>query len=384
MSAIKRILVPLDLHRVSEAKMPVAAEQARAFGAVLILLHVSAPAGAAADAVSPTEARARAYLDAIAGRLHGEGITALPHIRFGSPVDAILEEIVAQRVDMVILGSTVRQGLSRLRLGSVAEDIVAKAPCPVLLVRPPRGRVPEAPEVRSFAEDAARAGPVAPRELGIRVVEIARIIGSVGRADQLDGSFRSRTSRREDDQRLARLAPLMQEGDLLPPVDLYKLGYGYYVLDGNHRVAAAKEVGQLDIEAHVTEFIPLGDMDAQRAAAERRTFERVTGLKRIGATAPGRYPQLEQVIRAFAEEHGLTDLSEAARRWENSVYRPIAQTIRKRRLTRAYPGERTADVFVRVAQARDAMRRAESHEVAWDDALRRLQDTALGKNRSGN
>ncbi len=381
MSSIRRILVPLDLHRAGEAKIPVAAQQARAFGAELILLHVAAPASAAADAVSPAEARARAYLDAIAGRLHGEGITARPYIRFGAPADTILEEIAAQEVDLVVLGSTVRQGLSRLRLGSVAEDIVAGASCPVLLVRPPRGRTPEPPEVRSFAEDAARAGPTARRELGIRVVEVARIIGSVGRADTLDGDFRSRASRREDDQRLKRLVALMQEGDLLPPVDLYKLGYGYYVLDGNHRVAAAKELGQLEIEAHVTEFIPLGDTDAQRTAAERRAFERLTGLKRIGATAPEHYPQLEKAIRAFAQEHGLADLAEAASRWEAAVYRPIAQAIRKRRLTRAYPGERTADVFARVATLRDELGRAEGREVAWDDALRRLQEVVAGKGR---
>jgi len=41
----------------------------------------------------------------------------------------------------------------------------------------------------------------------------------------------------------------MEAGKPLPPVVLYKLGYGYYVLDGNHRVAAAKQLGQLEIEA---------------------------------------------------------------------------------------------------------------------------------------
>lgn len=46
---------------------------------------------------------------------------------------------------------------------------------------------------------------------------------------------------------------------ILPPVDLYKIKDKYYVVDGNHRVAAAKEIGQIYIDAYVTEFLPTGD-----------------------------------------------------------------------------------------------------------------------------
>jgi hypothetical protein len=45
-------------------------------------------------------------------------------------------------------------------------------------------------------------------------------------------------------------------GRALPPVELYRLGDGYYVLDGHHRVAAALAVGQLALDARVTEFAP--------------------------------------------------------------------------------------------------------------------------------
>ena len=38
----------------------------------------------------------------------------------------------------------------------------------------------------------------------------------------------------------------------MPPVELYRLGNGYYVVDGHHRIAAALAVGQLAIDAHVT------------------------------------------------------------------------------------------------------------------------------------
>lgn len=373
MESIERILVPLDLHRLSEAKMPVVIAQARAFKAETILLHVQAPERATVDTVSPSEARSRTYLDAIAARLHSEGITARPLVRWGPPAETILQEIDEQRVDLVILGSSVRQGLSRFLLGTVAEAVIAKAACPVLLVRPPDERVPPPPAVRNFAEDAARSGPVAPRDLGIRTVEVARIIGSVGRATELDADFRSRARRRSDNQRFERILKLMQDGAPLPPVALYKLGYGYYVLDGNHRVAAAKQIGQLEIEAVVTEFVPLGDPEAQRVTVERRAFERATGLRRIGATAPDHYPRLEDMIRAYAAEQGIDDLHDAARRWEIEVYRPVARKIRAWRMTQAFPGERTADVFVRVAAYRDEVARDEGRTVGWDEALREVQ-----------
>lgn len=353
MVAIARILVPLDLHQLSEAKLPVATAQARAFGAEIIVLHVCAPERPPDDGVSPAEAYARTYLDAIAARLHAAGVASRPLVRWGPPAETILDEIEVERIDLVILGSTRRRGLSQWLLGSVAAAIVAKAPCPVLLVRPPEGAVPRTPAVRNFAEDAARAGPVAPRELGLRTVEVARIVGSVGRAGELDARFRKQASWRAEDQRFARILALTEQGARLPPVALYKLGYGYYVLDGNHRVAAAKQLGQVEIDALVTEFVSLDDAQAQRVTAERRAFEQVTGLRRIGAVVPGNYGRLEEMIRAYAAEHGLDDLHEAARSWESQVYRPLATQIRRRRMAQRVAGERTADVFVRLASESD-------------------------------
>lgn len=369
---IRRILVPLDLNRLSEAKIPYAEAQARAFGAEIILLHVLPADAVAGDTVSPEEAQARTHLDAITAYLHSQGISARPVVRYGHAAETILSEISAEQIDLVVLGTNIRHGLSRLFVGSVAEEIIAKAPCPILLVRPSLESAEQPHPLRSFADDAARAGPVAPRSLGLRTVEVSRIIGSVGRAHELDRAFRPLTRRRDDEHRYQRILKLMEEGASLPPVVLYKLGYGYYVLDGNHRVAAAKQLGQLEIDALVTEFVPLGDLQAQRVFAERRAFERATGLTRIGAVVPGQYARLEELIRSYAEEHGLDDLREAAQRWEAEVYRPVAREIRALRLTQRFPGERTADVFVRVAALRDEAARANGRAPDWKDAVAAL------------
>ena len=71
------------------------------------------------------------------------------------------------------------------------------------------------------------------------------------------------------------------------PIDVYKLGYGYYVVDGHRRVAAHKELGYDDIAANVTEYLPATDTDAQQLFTARRNFERATGLTSVGAATGG-------------------------------------------------------------------------------------------------
>jgi nucleotide-binding universal stress UspA family protein len=371
---IERILVPLDLNRLGDAKIPIAEAQARAFDAEIILLHVLPRDRSSGEAVSNVEAQARTYLDMIAARLHSAGIRARTLVRAGPPAETILDEIATQHADLVVLGSNVRHGLSRLLLGSVAEQIVARAGCPVLLVRPTIDPSEGLTAVRSFSDDAARVGPVAPRSLGLRTVEVSRVVGSVGRANELDQNFRSVNHRRAEEARYERVFHAMERGEPLPPVVLYKLGYGYYILDGNHRVAAARQLGQLEIEALVTEFVPLGDPTAQRVFAERRVFEQMTGLNRIGAATPGLYPRLEAMIHAYADEHNIADLRDAARRWEIDVYRPVAQRIRTERLGQSYPGDRTADVFLRIATYREEQSRLQDRPISWDEAFNGSQD----------
>jgi hypothetical protein len=169
----------------------------------------------------------------------------------------------------------------------------------------------------------------------------------------------------------------MESGVSLPPVVLYKVGYGYYVLDGNHRVAAAKQLGQLEIDALVTEFLPVSDAVAQRVFSERRAFEQATGLTRIGASLPGQYPQLENMVREFAEDHGIADLRDAARRWEAEVYRPAARVIHTTRMTRQFAGERTADVFVRVGTYRAAHPGSSGELLDWEKAIARCNELAV-------
>ena len=111
---------------------------------------------------------------------------------------------------------------------------------------------------RSFTDDARRVGAVPARQPRFESVDTERIIGSVGRAHELARDFRPPRRRRRvpDNERFAFAVGALRTGRALPPVELYRLGDGYYVLDGHHRVAAALAVGQLALDARVTEFAP--------------------------------------------------------------------------------------------------------------------------------
>jgi hypothetical protein len=90
--------------------------------------------------------------------------------------------------------------------------------------------------------------------LGTREVEVNRIVGSVGRRRDFDRSFMPLRANVGERWKRMDLAYLRAED--LPPVELYKLGDAYFVLDGNHRVSVARYQGTPTLEAVVTEFRP--------------------------------------------------------------------------------------------------------------------------------
>jgi nucleotide-binding universal stress UspA family protein len=364
----RTILVPLDLTPAGEVKIPVAEEYARALGADVLLLHVLRPGAVDPANVLPSEASARTYLDTVGARLRGGGIHAEGLIRVGTPANSIVLEALIRDVSLIILGTNTRPKLPSAVLGSVADQVARSAPCPVLLVHP-SGDV-QRRQLRCFHEDAERAGLLVQRSLGLRTIEMGRIIGSVDRCRELGMDFRPplRRRRKHDEDRFMRVRRAIEASALMPAIDVYKLGFGYYVLDGHHRVAVALAQGQVEIEANVVEYVPVADEQAPERFAARRAFERASGLTDVGAARPESYRILLDAIERYRHEQGLDDLDRAARRWFAEVFRPLWQAIRARELIAAFPGDRTADLIARLA----VWRQAEAPELDWATALDRF------------
>jgi len=133
------------------------------------------------------------------------------------------------------------------------------------LRRPHRG-------LRSFEHALRDAGGVASAvDRGIVEVPTDKVVGSVSRWQNLRSDFFYRTGQAVT-QRFYRIGEAMLTGRPLPPLELYKLkpaqASEYYVVDGHHRVAMARRLGQDFLDAHVIEYGVRNE--AQLAHALRR------------------------------------------------------------------------------------------------------------------
>ena len=89
-------------------------------------------------------------------------------------------------------------------------------------------------------------------DAGLQTVPVENIVGSVGRSRDFDRLFQPR--RREQWDRWRSIARAAARGVSLPPIQLYKVGTDYFVVDGHHRVSVARAHEQVFIDAYVTEF----------------------------------------------------------------------------------------------------------------------------------
>ena len=201
-------------------------------------------------------------------------------------------------------------------------------------------------EARCFREDQAFEGAFDHVDRGTCTVALNQIVGSVGRYHDFDSQFKLKGHMPPD--RLISVKRAMRQGRTLPPVKLYRIKDEYYVLDGNHRIAAAKEFGQTDIKAKIVDIIPSIDTLENILYREKRAFREKTALThRIELTEVGQYPHLLEQIEAHrvyletAERPGVT-FPEAADDWYRRIYLPMTAIIRKGRLQSSFP-ERTVD-----------------------------------------
>ncbi|GIV81887.1 MAG: hypothetical protein KatS3mg051_1241 [Anaerolineae bacterium] len=144
----QRVVVPLDGSRWSESAIPRAAELARLHDAELILLHIYQPkggdyadqwalAGQQRIADQPYE-QMQERLVALRNRLRREGLRAREVIiRGGNPAQAICDYVETEEgISLVVMSTHGRTGLARWLMGSVAQQVIKHARCPVMLVQP--------------------------------------------------------------------------------------------------------------------------------------------------------------------------------------------------------------------------------------------------------
>ena len=209
-------------------------------------------------------------------------------------------------------------------------------------------------------------------------IPLDAIVGSVGRYRDFTRDFLPR--KESDEDRWAHVKVAMLELGGVPPIELYRVGNVYFVLDGNHRVSVARELGWKTIAAYVTEVhsdveISQNDKpDEVIIKARRVAFMQRFGLDDIRpghdlhVTAAGQYRVIEEHIeqqrqRVSAAENGVeSDIRTATAEWYDTVYLPVVNLIRERGVLKDFPGRTETDLYVWLMQHRDALQNA----LGWD------------------
>ncbi len=148
MIASGRILVPIDFSVCSLAALEHALAMAGRFGSSVDVLHVWSlprtlgPSDAVAlpghrhETVAAFAGSQRSQLlDELMVDVAGRGVEVRSRVDCGDPSAEIIRIAEADGYDLIVMGTHGRSGLSHLLRGSVAEQVIRRAPCPVLTIR---------------------------------------------------------------------------------------------------------------------------------------------------------------------------------------------------------------------------------------------------------
>jgi nucleotide-binding universal stress UspA family protein len=201
----------------------------------------------------------------------------------------------------------------------------------------------------------------------IKEIPLDAIIGSVGRYTDFTRDF---LPRRDSDR--SRWTGVMEKTTGLaglPPIDVYQVGEAYFVIDGNHRVSVARQLGASHIQAYVTvirsriPFSPDTQPDHLIIMAEQVNFLEGTQIDQLrpdvdlSVTIPGQYPILEEHISVHrylmgVEEQREIPYEKAVAHWYDHVYLPVVNIIREHGILRSFPQRTETDLYLWIARHR--------------------------------
>ncbi len=235
-----------------------------------------------------------------------------------------------------------------------------------------------------FDEVVAELGRTGERDLGLQLVDLDSVVGTVDRTG--GGNFDRRfapTSARVR-VRWERIAETMHRGGTLPPISVFRVGEVHFVRDGHHRVSVARALGLTQLEARVVEVstrvgaeraLTLADLPLK--GHERLFRERVplppNARERVVLGDPWRYGQLAEGVEAWGfrtmqDRAELLGRDQVASLWFEEEFVPVVAMLHEAGLVD--PGSTDADAYFTVSAARYKLMR--THE--WSpEVLERLR-----------
>jgi nucleotide-binding universal stress UspA family protein len=211
----------------------------------------------------------------------------------------------------------------------------------------------------------------------LRDIPLDAIVGSVGRYTDFTRGFLPRQGGTQERWAKVQVAATGLVG--LPPIEVYQIGEAYFVLDGNHRVSVARQLGATHIQAYVNEVrarVPLSpdvqpdDLILKAEYAdflERTCLDELRPEADLNVTVPGQYQALEEHIEVHRYFMGLEQereipYEEAVGHWYDEVYLPVVQVIRERGILRDFPGRTETDLYLWLSEHRVALK----EELGWE------------------
>jgi universal stress protein A len=137
----RKILFPTDFSADGKHALELATSLARDCGGSLVIIHVEEPPMAYGGGElylgiqEPDREELRKSLAAVVPT--DPAVPCIHKLLVGDPAEAILQVAESDQVDLIVMGTHGRRGLTRLLMGSVAEAVVRRATCPVLTVKQP-------------------------------------------------------------------------------------------------------------------------------------------------------------------------------------------------------------------------------------------------------
>ena len=231
------------------------------------------------------------------------------------------------------------------------------------------------------------------RDIGMREIPVEQIIGSLNRYQDFDDTFLPRQMHTRG--RWENIDRVYLKGEYLPPVEVYKLGGFYFVIDGNHRVSVAREKGQVFIDAHVIELelpFPLeGEFNWHELLLkqERANFYQTTQIAdlrpqvEINLSLAGQYVKLLDHIsvhRYYTSEYLRREVlyEEAVCSWYDYIYIPMVKIIRKKYILRQFPQRTEADLYLWIIEHLAYVKSEYRKEISFDEAADHFKENFSG------
>jgi hypothetical protein len=225
-----------------------------------------------------------------------------------------------------------------------------------------------------FEEVVQALGRRGERQLGLQVIDVDSIVGTVDRGREFDRSFRPTSGRVR--QRWEGIATAQRKGKPMPPIDVYRIGEVHFVKDGHHRVSVGRAMGIDQIEAYVTEVLTevgahreISIRDLPLKSHERLFNERVPlpaePRSKIELSDEWRYAALAEAVEAWGfrlmqEHREFMSREEVAQAWFRDEYEPVTRMLDEAGLLRK--GSAT-EAYMRLAALRYLVLRTH----VWDD-----------------